>query len=88
VEPSKPFVLEMDVSNFALGVVLSQHGEDNLLHPIHFYSSKFSLVKINFKIHDKELLAIMDAFEDCCHLFERVQHEIIMYSDQKNCSIS
>jgi len=88
VEPSKPFVLEMDVSNFALGVVLSQHGEDNLLHPIHFYSSKFSLVEINFKIHDKELLAIMDAFEDCCHLFERAQHEIIMYSDQKNCSIS
>jgi hypothetical protein len=41
-------------------------------------------VKINYKIHDKKLLAIMDAFEEWCHLFEGAQHEIIMYLDHKN----
>jgi hypothetical protein len=38
----------------------------------------------NYKIHDKELLAIMDAFEKWHHFLEGVQHEIIMYSNHKN----
>jgi hypothetical protein len=29
-------------------------------------------------------LAIVDAFEEWCHLLERVQHEITMYSYHKN----
>jgi hypothetical protein len=41
-------------------------------------------MEINNEIHDKELLAIMDAFEEWCHMFERARHEIIMYSDHKN----
>jgi hypothetical protein len=53
-------------------------------HPIGFYFRNFFLAKINNKIHDKEFLAIVDAFEEWCHLFERVQHEITMYSNHKN----
>jgi hypothetical protein len=57
------FVLETNISNLALGAIHSQHKEDNLLHPIDFCSFKFFPVEINYKIHDKELLAIVDAFE-------------------------
>jgi hypothetical protein len=60
----------MDTSKFALGVVLSQPGENNLLHPIGFHSRKFSHININYEIHDKELLAIVDAFEEWRHLLE------------------
>jgi hypothetical protein len=81
---SKPFILEMDASNFVINTILSQLGKDNLLHPIGFHSHKFSLIEINYKIHDKKLLAIMDVFEKWCHLFKRVQHEIIVYSDHNN----
>jgi hypothetical protein len=42
--------------------VLSQYGEDGRLHPIAYRSRKFSTVEINYKIHNKELLAIIDAF--------------------------
>ncbi len=41
-------------------------------------------MEINYKIHDKELLTIVDAFEEWHHFFEGVQHEIIMYLDHKN----
>ncbi len=34
VNPSKPFVLEMNVFDFAIGIVLSQLGEYNLLHHV------------------------------------------------------
>jgi hypothetical protein len=82
--PMKPFILKIDVFDFTLGVVLSQHGEDNLLHHIDFHSCKFFLAKINYKIHDKELFAIVDVFEEWCHLLEEVQHETITFSNHKN----
>jgi hypothetical protein len=82
--PSKPFVLETNASHFTLGVVLSQLKEDNLLHPVGFRSHNFFPTKINYEKHDKELLVIMDAFEEWHHLFKEAQHEIFVYSDHKN----
>ena len=49
---AKDFYLESDASDFALGAVLSQMGVDEKLHPITFYSRKFSVAEINYEIHD------------------------------------
>ncbi len=70
VDPSKPFVLETDAFNFIVGTMFSKFEKDNLLHPIGFNSRKFSHVEINYKIHDKKILTIMDAFEEWHHLLE------------------
>ena len=58
---SKPIFIETDASDFALVAVLSQLGDGEKLHPIAFHSRKFSAIGINYKIHDKELLAIVDS---------------------------
>jgi hypothetical protein len=63
VYPLKPFLIEANTSDFALGSILSQHGEDGLLYPVAFYSRKFIAAEINYEVHDKELLAIVDSFE-------------------------
>jgi hypothetical protein len=81
---SKSFFLEADASNFALGSIFSQYGKDGRLHPIAYCSRKFFAVKINYEIHDKELLTIIDAFEDWRHLFEGIQHTTTVYMDHKN----
>ncbi len=60
---AKPFIVEMDASDFALGTILSQFGIDGLLHPVAFYSRKLTSVEINYQVYDKELLAIITAFE-------------------------
>jgi hypothetical protein len=73
-DSSKSFFLEADISDFALGLVLSQYDKDRRLHPIVYRSHKFSVAKINYEIHDKELLAIIDAFEEWHHLLEGAQH--------------
>jgi hypothetical protein len=39
-DPAKPFIVEIDVSDFAIGVVLSQADETGTLHPVSFYSRK------------------------------------------------
>ncbi len=80
----KSFFLEMDVSDFALGVVLSQLDKDKLLHPVAFHSRKFIATEINYEIHDKELLAIVNSFQEWRHFLERVQHPVTVYTDHKN----
>ena len=53
------FRIEVDSSDFATGAVLSQQSpEDNKWHPIAFLSKSLSPVEWNYKIHDKEMLAI------------------------------
>jgi hypothetical protein len=84
VDFSKPFVLETYTSNFVVGVMFSQLREDNFFHPIGFCFHNFFLSKINYEIHDKKLLTIVDAFEKWRHLLEKVQHEINVYLDHKN----
>lgn len=80
----KPFFLESDASDFALGAVLSQQGKDERLHPIAFHSRKFTAAEINYEIHDKELLAIVDSFQVWRHFLEGAQHPVTVYTDHKN----
>jgi hypothetical protein len=80
----KPFFLETDASDFALGAVLSQPDKDGCLHPVAFHSQKFTTAKINYEIHDKELLTIFDSFQEWRHFLERAQHPVTVHTDHKN----
>jgi hypothetical protein len=73
--PCRPFILEKNVYNFTLSTILSQLEGNNLFHPIDFDFCNFFSIEINYEIHDKELLTIVDAFEKLCHFYEGVQHE-------------
>ena len=62
VDLEKSFIIEANASNFALGSILSQPGEDGHLHLVAFHSRKFNVVEINYEVHDKELLDVVDSF--------------------------
>ena len=49
-------------SNIAFGGILSQIESGEPLNPFAFRSWKFEVGKINYEIHNKELLAIVDFF--------------------------
>lgn len=83
-DPSLPFVLETDASNFAIGAVLSQASPDATLHPVAFFSRKMSPAESNYEIYDKELLAIRMALEEWRHHLEGAQHKVLIYTDHKN----
>ena len=83
---AKAFYLETDASNFALEAILSQMDVDKKLHPVAFYSQKFFMAEINYKIHDKELLAIVDSFQEWRHFLQGTVHLVIVYTDHKNWS--
>ena len=42
------------------------------------------IVKINYEIHDKELLAIVDSFAQWRHCLEGCPHQVIVFNDHKN----
>ena len=66
-DPSKPFVLETDASNFAVGAVLLQAGVDGVEHPVAFFSRKMLPAENNYPVHDKEMLAIVSALKEWQH---------------------
>jgi len=83
-DPARPVILETDASDFAIGAVLSQRDEENRLHPIAFHSRKFTPAEINYKIHDKELLAIVDAFKQRRRYCEGATRQVQVFSDHQN----
>jgi hypothetical protein len=71
---AKPFIVETDASDFALGAILSQFGIYGLLHRVAFYSWKLTSAEINYQVYDKELLAIITAFDQWRLYFAGAQH--------------
>ncbi|KAL0937059.1 reverse transcriptase domain protein [Colletotrichum truncatum] len=82
--PEKPFELETDASNEAEGAQLGQRDENGVLHPCGFFSRKFQGPELNYQIHDKELMAIIDAFKEWRPQLSGTKYEVKVYTDHKN----
>ena len=80
----KDVIVETDASDYVSTGVLSQYGEDGILHPVAFFSTKHSPAKCNYKIYDKELMAIVRAFEHWRAELQSVENPIKVLSDHKN----
>eukprot|EP00794_Sanderia_malayensis_P010295 gene10295-11356_t len=50
----KPFELEVDASNYAVGGILSQRGPDDQVHPIAYFSTALQNSQKNWSVTDKE----------------------------------
>ena len=61
--PDAPFVVETDASDYAVAGILSIISANSKLRPITYYSWTLSAPELNYGTHDKELLAIFEAFK-------------------------
>ena len=66
------FWLEMDATGYATSSILSQLCKDNKWPPIGFTSKNISSAKRNYKIHNKELLLVMQGLEEWRHMLEGI----------------
>eukprot|EP00794_Sanderia_malayensis_P017942 gene17943-19733_t len=57
----KPFELEVDASNYAVGGILSQRGPDDQVHPIAYFSTALQNSQKNWSVTDKETFALIVA---------------------------
>jgi len=82
--PAKEVIIETDASDFAIGAILSQRDEEGRLHPVAFHSRKFQPAEINYEIHDKELLEVVNAFKHWRRYCEGATHQVQVYLDHQN----
>jgi len=61
--PDAQLIVEIDALDYALAAILSIVNEDNGVHPVVFHSCTFTVAELNYDTHDKELLAIFEAFK-------------------------
>ncbi|CCO36711.1 Retrotransposable element Tf2 155 kDa protein type 1 [Rhizoctonia solani AG-1 IB] len=83
-DPDKPYFLETDASGVAMGAILSQRSNDGRLHPIAYMSKSFNDAERNYDTHDKELLAIIKAFEEWRIFLEGTLCPITVFTDHRN----
>ncbi|KAM0717753.1 hypothetical protein Q7P37_006085 [Cladosporium fusiforme] len=83
-DPTKSVTVETDASDYAIGACLSQPDEKRKLRPVAYLSRKMTPAKLNYEIHDKELLAIVEAFRHWRIYLEGHPEEITVITDHKN----
>ena len=76
--------VEMDASDFATGGVLSMKYEDEKQRPVAYISKLLNKAKRNYKIHNKEMLAIIRCLEVWRHFLEGVKDWFEIQTDHKN----
>jgi hypothetical protein len=76
--------VETDAFDYALAAILSTRTPDGEIHPIAFHSRTFSGAELNYDVHDKELLAIYEAFKAWRHYLEGSGDPIDVITDHKN----
>ena len=82
--PDRAKMIETDASDLAKGGILSQHEPDKKWHPVAFYSKKFLPAEVNYDVHDKEMVVIVDCFKEWRHFLIGCPHKIMVYTDHKN----
>ena len=77
-------MVETDASDYVSAGILSQFDDNGILHPVAYFSKKHSSAECNYEIYDKELMAIIRAFEEWRPHLESAQGVIDVLSDHKN----
>jgi hypothetical protein len=79
-----PWIVETDASDYALGATASQMHADGRLHPVAYFSKKLHGPELNYQIHDKELMAIIEAFKEWRVYLSGTKEPVKVYTDHKN----
>jgi hypothetical protein len=83
-DPDKETIVETDASDYVSGGILSQYDDDQVLRPVAFFSKKHNPAECNYEIYDKELMAIVRAFEAWRPELEGAAFPMKVITDHKN----
>jgi len=81
---NRPFMLIMDASNYVTGAILEQNDALGRSHLVAYYSKSLQPAERNYKIHNKELLAIVQALKHFCHYLQGNVHQTKIFLDHAN----
>ena len=70
--------------DYAIAGILSITCSDGKIQPVAFYSHTLTAPELNYDMHDKELLAIFEAFKTWQHYLEGSASLVDVVTDHKN----
>ena len=76
-----PSILEVNASQYALGVVLSQWNNAGKLQPVGYFSKTLIPAEQNYDVYNCELLALIRSLEHWRHLLMGTTHPIEVFTD-------
>ena len=76
--------METNALDYALITILSIVNDNNEVHLVTFHSHTFTVVELNYNTHNKELLAIFEAFKILQYYLEGQAYPIDVVTDYKN----
>ena len=82
--PSARTKIETDASKSVCSGILSQQGEDGKWRPAAYRSKTMQDAKCNYDIHDKELLAIIQAFKEWKRYMRGSHRPVQVFTNYKN----
>jgi RNase H-like domain found in reverse transcriptase len=77
-------VIKTDASDYALAAILSQVESNREIHLVTYLSRTFLDAELNYDTHDKELMAVYEAFKAWQHYLEGTEVPIDVVTDHKN----
>ena len=80
----KEMRVEADASDYAIGGVLSIKYKDKKWRPVAFISKSLNATEQNYKIHDKEMLAVIRCLEAWRYYLEGAKLKFEIWTDHKN----
>jgi len=73
----------MDALDYTIAGILAVRADDGNVHLVAFYSRTLNGAELNYDTHDKELLAIFEAFKSWPHYLESPHYTIDVITDHK-----
>ena len=78
---TQPFHLAVDASDHGIGAVLLQVGEDNIEHPVSYFSRKFNPHQKNYSTVEKETLALVMSLQHFDVYVSASPSPLLVYTD-------
>lgn len=79
-----PQIIKTDASDYVIAAIHSIYLPNGELHPVAFHSHTLGLAEQNHDTHNKELLAIYEAFKIWQHHLEGSRTPIEVFTNHKN----
>jgi len=76
--------IETDASDLCKAGILSQYELDRRWHPLSYYNKRFLSGELNYDVHDKEMVVIVNCFQEWQHFWMGTPEEIVVFTDHKN----
>jgi len=82
--PERKMQIETDTSDLYKASILFQYEPDRCWHPLLYYNKRFLPAELNYDVQDKDMVVIVNCFQEWQHFLMGATEEIVLFTDQKN----